>query len=60
MGPSEVDTEVDSSGMVVGYGYLSEGEHAIELHVEDTTSKTSRETVIVDVGPPNLHHCVRF
>ena len=49
----DVDTEVDSNGAVVGYGYLSEGEHAIELHVEDTTGKTARETTIIEVGPPN-------
>ena len=50
---TDVDTEVDSTGSVIGYGYLSEGEHAIELHVEDSTGKTSRETVIIEVGPPN-------
>ena len=50
---SNVDTEPDSTGTVVGYEYLTEGEHAIELHVEDSTGKTDRETVIVDVGPPN-------
>ena len=50
---SDVDTEVDSNGAVIGYGYLTEGEHAVELHVEDSTGKTARETVIIDVGPPN-------
>ena len=50
---SNVDTAVDSAGAVIGYGYLSEGEHAVELHVEDSTGKTARETVIIDVGPPN-------
>ena len=50
---SNVDTEPDSTGTVVGYEYLTEGEHAIELHVEDSTGKTDRETVIIDVGPPN-------
>jgi hypothetical protein len=50
---SNVDTDADSTGTVVGYEYLMEGEHAIELHVEDSTGKTDRETVIIDVGPPN-------
>ena len=39
---SNVDTEPDSTGTVVGYEYLTEGEHAIELHVEDSTGKFSR------------------
>ena len=50
---SNVDSEADSNGTVIGYAYLTEGEHAIELHVEDSTGKTDRETVIIDVGPPN-------
>ena len=50
---SDIDTEIDSTGVVIGYGYLTEGEHAIELHVDDSTGKTARETVIIDVGPPN-------
>jgi hypothetical protein len=50
---SNVDIEVDSTGAVIGYEYLTEGEHAIELHVEDSTGKTARETVMVNVGPPN-------
>ena len=36
---SDVDSIPDSAGTVLGYGYLTEGEHAIELHVEDTTGK---------------------
>ena len=50
---SNIDTQVDSTGTIIGYEYLSQGEHAIELHVEDTTGKIARETVIVEVGPPN-------
>ena len=50
---SNVDSEPDSTGTIVGYEYLTEGEHAIELHVEDSTGKTDRETVIINVGPPN-------
>ena len=36
---SDVDSIPNSAGTVLGYGYLTEGEHAIELHVEDTTGK---------------------
>ena len=50
---SDVDAEPDSSGSILGYGYLSEGEHAVELTVEDTTGKTDRASVIINVGPPN-------
>ena len=37
----------------IGYGYLTQGEHAIELYVEDTTGKSDTESVIINVGPPN-------
>ena len=50
---SDVDGDVSNSGEVLGYGTLTEGQHAIELHVEDTTGKTSTESVIIDVGPHN-------
>lgn len=50
---SEVDSTPENDGTILGYGYLSEGEHAIELTVEDTTGKTDRSSVIIDVGPPN-------
>ena len=50
---TDVDTEPNESGEILGYGTLTEGQHAIELEVEDTTGKTSRESVIIDVGPPN-------
>ena len=49
---SNIDTQVDSTG-TIGYEYLSQGEHAIDSYVEDTTGKITRETVIVEVGPPN-------
>ena len=50
---SDVDATPDGGGEVLGYGNLLEGQHAIELHVEDTTGKTSTESVIITVGPPN-------
>ena len=49
----DVDTTPDENGEVLGYATLSEGQHAIELEVEDTTGKSSRESVIITVGPPN-------
>ena len=49
----DIDTTAESDGSILGYGYLSEGEHAIELNVEDSTGKTDRASVIIDVGPPN-------
>ena len=49
----DVDSIPDSAGTVLGYGYLTEGEHAIELHVEDTTGKPDTESVFITVGPPN-------
>ncbi|MEC8276542.1 MAG: hypothetical protein VX026_02420, partial [Myxococcota bacterium] len=50
---SDVDAIPESDGSLLGYGYLTEGEHAIELHVADTTGKTDRASVIIEVGPPN-------
>ena len=50
---TDVDTSPDSDGTILGYGYLTEGEHAIELNVEDVSGKTDRSSVIIDVGPPN-------
>ena len=49
----DVDADPDSSGEVLGYGHLSEGEHALELHVEDSTGKTGTASVLIQVGPPN-------
>jgi cysteine-rich repeat protein len=49
----EVDAEPDASGEVVGHGYLTKGEHAVELWVADTTGKTGTSSVIISVGPPN-------
>ena len=51
-----VDSNPDGGGHILGYGYLTEGEHAIKLSVEDTI--VDRASVIIDVGPPNLRPCV--
>lgn len=52
-GELDIDTEINSAGTTLGYGYLSQGEHAIELYVEDTTEKSDTTSVIINVGPPN-------
>ena len=32
---------------------LSEGQHAIQLHVEDSTEKPGQDSIVIEVGPPN-------
>ena len=50
-----LDTAPDSTGAILDYGYLSEGQHAIEFYVEDTSGKVSREQIIVQVGGENTN-----
>ncbi len=50
---SDVDSIPSGTGQILGYGNLSEGTHAIELHVEDTTGKMHTDAVILEVGAPN-------
>lgn len=52
-GELSLDTAVDSSGEMSDYTYLSEGQHAIEVRVEDSSGKTSTEEVVVRVGGEN-------
>jgi formylglycine-generating enzyme required for sulfatase activity len=52
-GALELNTTPDTSGEIEDFGYLSAGQHAISLHVEDTTGKTAAESVIITVGGPN-------
>ena len=52
-GELDVDAEPDTSGGVLGSGYLTEGEHSIELRAEDSTGKAGQDNVVVTVGPPN-------
>jgi len=49
----DIEADPDNSGEVFGSGHLTQGEHSLELRVEDTTGKTGRDSVIVTVGPPN-------
>ena len=52
-GELSVEADPDSSGQVVGTGYLGEGEHAVTLHAQDSTGKTGSDSVVITVGPPN-------
>ena len=49
----DVDGIPTSSGEVLGFGNLTEGQHAIQLIVTDTTGKQDQEYVLVTVGAPN-------
>ena len=48
-----LDGDADSSGEFEDYGYLSEGQHTIELTVTDSGGKTVSESIVVQVGGPN-------
>ena len=48
-----VDSTVNSDGEVLGYGTLSEGEHALELHVQDPSGNEGVAAVRITVGPAN-------
>ena len=58
-GELKVEATPNSDGTVTGFGYLSEGEHALQLNVTDTTGKTGSDSVIIEVGPPGRHPVVR-
>lgn len=52
-GVLEVDTTVDSAGLIEDYAYLTQGEHAITLWVEDDRGNRSKKMEVIEVGPPN-------
>ena len=52
-GRLDVDSPADADGNVLGHSLLSEGEHALKLHVEDQTGKTAFASVVINVGPAN-------
>lgn len=57
-GELSLDTAADASGEISDFAYLQEGEHAIELLVEDSTGKISTEEVVIDVnGENNIPSC---
>ena len=48
-----LDTSVNSNGEVSDYTYLTEGNHAIEVRVEDSSGKISTDEVVIQVGGEN-------
>ena len=52
-GSLPIDAIADSTGIIENYAYLTEGEHAIQLQVEDTAGKVVNKSVVIEVLPPN-------
>jgi len=54
-GGEELDVlaEPDSSGNVIGSGYLEEGDHQLVLKVRNTGANESYDAVTISVGAPN-------
>ena len=50
---STVDATPNSYGEITGYGALTAGQHVIELHVEDSTGKTNKDSLLIEVYPEN-------
>ena len=48
-----LDTSPDADGNISDYGYLSEGQHALELRVEDSSGKITKEQLVLQVGGAN-------
>ena len=46
-------SEPNTDGTIEGYTLLSEGQHAITLRVEDTSGKTTTESLAISVGASN-------
>lgn len=59
-GTLTADATPNGNGEISGYANLSQGQHIIELHVEDTSGKTNKESVIVTVGAPNTPPSCEF
>ena len=49
-----LDTTPNSENEISDYAYLSEGQHAIELYVEDLSGKTTTEEVVILVREENV------
>jgi hypothetical protein len=45
--------ELDSQGKLLGFGMLSEGQHAVSLTVTDLDGLVGRDSLLVNVRPPN-------
>ena len=48
-----LDSTPDATGTISDYTYLTEGQHAIELRVEDSSGKISIEELVLRVGSEN-------
>ena len=59
-GELSLDNSINASGEISDYTYLTEGNHAIELRVEDTTGKVSTDEVVIQVGGQNTEPTCAF
>ena len=57
---STASNRPDSSGEISDFAYLSEGEHAIQLLVEDSTGKNTVEEVVITVRGDNKDPITQF
>ena len=48
-----LDTSPDADGVISDYTSLSQGQHAIELRVEDSSGKVTKDQLLVTVGAAN-------
>ena len=52
-GELNIDGEPEADGEIIGFGYLTKGEHAVTLNVANTGGNATTASVVIDVGPPN-------
>ena len=52
-GDINVDTSIDSFGMITDFAYLGAGEHGIKLTVTDSSGKVSTDSVTITVKDSN-------
>ena len=52
-GDLPIDTTPNSEGLISDYGYLSQGQHVVELQVTDSSGKMTKEQIILQVGAEN-------
>ena len=49
-----VAATVSIDGAIESYGNLTEGEHVLTLSVTDSAGQVTEDSVVVEVGPPNM------
>ena len=49
----DIGYQSDADGVISDYGYLTEGQHALELRVEDSSGKVTKEQLVLQVGGEN-------